>query len=394
MTVQTQSKRVLIIEFFFIVFPLAVARKRGIKMLFLTLSLSVFFQIFAVEAFPVFTFNETLESSGSTSFATFVGDLDIPDDTFIFCISVKQARFDDVGFCSVQGKDFSEWIRLEFRKFSDAIKLALSWDGKYNILGAIQNPRLDYWYHVCLKIDLPSTKVEVAVNGEYLGEVVDQNLTNVPDKLQMKIEEGEHNLQFQGSVANIQVINDGDVTEISASPCNRKDTILPWSPNDWKMVGPHWSLVEEYEEVFCGFNDQYILAIPTLMTLDESYPTCKQKLNQSIIPFQEDAESFRKYVAWHMSVTGGACSYIWTPFSDKITEGQFLNMNNNETALQIWEGSEPNGGKDENFVVINVGSVAMVDVTQTTLSCSSCLVSTMLLLKLGGVCEHSLIGKV
>ena len=95
-----------------------------------------------------------------------------------------------------------------------------------------------------------------------------------------------------------------------------------------------------------------------------------------------------------MSVTGEACSYIWTPFSDKLTEGQFLNMNNNETALQIWEGSEPNGGKDENFVVINVGSMAMVDVTQTTLSCSSCLVSTMLLLKLGGVCEHSLIGKV
>ena len=240
MIVQTQSKRVLIIEFFIIVVLLAVARKRGIKMLFLTSSLSVFFQIFAVEAFPVFTFNETLESSGSTSFATFVGDFDIPDDTFILCISVKQARFDDVGFCSVQGKDSSEWIRLEFRKFSDAIKLALSWDGKYNILGAIQNPRLDYWYHVCLKIDLPSTKVEVAVNGEYLGEVVDQNLTNVPDKLQMKIEEGEHNLQFQGSVANIQVIKDGDVTEISASPCNRKDTILPWSLNDWKVVGPHF----------------------------------------------------------------------------------------------------------------------------------------------------------
>ena len=181
MTEQTQSKRVLIIEFFIIVVLLAVARKRGIKMLFLTLSLSVFFQIFVVEAFPVFTFNETLESSGSTSFAIFVGDLDIPDDTFILCISVKQARFDDVGFCSVQGKDSSEWIRLEFRKFSDAIKLALSWDGKYNILGAIQNPRLDYWYHVCLKIDLPSTKVEVAVNGEYLGEVVDQNLANISD---------------------------------------------------------------------------------------------------------------------------------------------------------------------------------------------------------------------
>ena len=99
-------------------------------MVFLTLSLCVFFQMFAVEAFLVFTFNETLDPSVSTSFATFVGDPDIPDDIFILCISVKQARFDDVGFCSVQGKDSSEWIRLEFRKFSDAFKLALSWDGK------------------------------------------------------------------------------------------------------------------------------------------------------------------------------------------------------------------------------------------------------------------------
>ena len=232
------------------------------------------------------------------------------------------------------------------------------------------------------------------MNGEHLGEVFDQNLTNIPDKLQMKIGEGEHNLQFQGSVTNIQVIKERDVREVSGSPCNQTDIILPWNPTDWKMVGPHFSLVEEYEEVFCGFNDQYNLAIPTLMTLDESYPMCRHKLNQSIIPFQDDAPSFREYVAWHKTVTGGSCSYIWTPFSDKLSEGHFLNMNNNKTSLQIWDRSQPNGGRDENFVVINVNSAAMVDVAQTTLGCSSCLVSTMLLLKLNGLCKDSLMGKV
>ena len=404
MTEETQSKPAIVItlrnlftqhvtQFLYhrVVGLLAVSDKTAIKMLFL--AFSVFFQSFAIEAFTVLTFNETLESSGSTSFATFVGDLGIPDDNFILCASVKQARFDDVGFCSVAGRDSSEWIRLEFRKFSDAIKLASSWDGKYHILGAIQNPRLDHWYHICLKLDLLSTKVEVAVNGEYLGEVVDQNLTNIPDKLQMKIGQGEHNLQFQGSVTNIQVIKERDVREVSGSPCNQTDIILPWNPKDWKMVGPHFSLVEEYEEVFCGFNDQYNLAIPTLMTLDESYPMCRHKLNHSIIPFQDDACSFREYVAWHKTVTGGSCSYIWTPFSDKLTEGHFLNMNNNKTSLQIWDRSQPNGGRDENFVVINVNSVAMVDVAQTTLGCSSCLLSTRLLLKLDGLCKDSLMGK-
>ena len=119
MTEQTQSKPAIVITlrnlftqdvtqflYHIIVGLLAVPHKRAIKMLFL--ALSVFFQSFVIEAFPVLAFNETLESSSSTSFATFVGDLGIPDDNFILCTSVKQARFDDVGFCSVAGRDSSE----------------------------------------------------------------------------------------------------------------------------------------------------------------------------------------------------------------------------------------------------------------------------------------------
>ena len=70
------------------------------------------------------------------------------------------------------------------------------------------------------------------------------------------------------------------------------------------------------------------------------------------------------------------------PFSDKLREGHFFNMHNNKRSLQIWERSQPNTGRDENF-----GSVAMVDVAQTTFGCSSYLVSTMMLLRtwLGGL---------
>ena len=49
---------------------------------------------------PVFTFNGTTASSAGPSIAHLDKDLQLPGK-FIFCSSVKQARFDNVGFYSV-----------------------------------------------------------------------------------------------------------------------------------------------------------------------------------------------------------------------------------------------------------------------------------------------------
>ena len=63
-----------------------------------------------VQLFPVFTFNGTSPSSTPTpSYAYLVNDVDLPDK-FILCTSVKQARFDDVGFYVISGKDSKEWL--------------------------------------------------------------------------------------------------------------------------------------------------------------------------------------------------------------------------------------------------------------------------------------------
>ena len=98
----------------------------------------------------------------------------------------------------------------------------------------------------------------------------------------------------------------------------------------------------------------------------------------------------------HRNTTRNICSYIWTPFSDQESEGLFLNMNNNEVEaeLQVWDKAEPNGDRDENFVVIRVPQATLNDVAGNKLSCSSCRVSSSLLLQLDGLCEHSLIGNV
>ena len=358
------------------------------------LLLSLLLNSLMIQAFPIFTFNGIAGLSVSPSFAYLATDVELPD-TFIICSSIKQARFDDVSFYSISGKDSLEWMIVEFRTYSMATKLALRWDGKYHRVAELKDPRLDYWYHICLSLDLTKGEMEIAVNGDLLGNILDKNVTNIPGKLKMKIGTSYENQQFQGSVANIEVFKVGNVTDVSAVPCEpRQNTILPWNPDNWKVVGSDWSVVEEFEDIFCAPSDHYNLAIPLRMTIKESMDICKHKLNNSIIPFQRNRELFQKYIVWYKNTTGDICSDIWTPFSDQLTEGLFLNMNNDagEAELQVWGKAEPNGERDENFVVIDVPQAALNDVAGNKLSCSSCLLSSSLLLQLDGLCEGSLIG--
>ena len=144
--------------------------------------LSVTVLLPAVVAFPVFTFNESSSSKPAPSFADLAKDVDLPN-SFILCSSVKHARFDDVGFFYIAGKDSRDWLRVRFLTSSKAVKLALNWDGRYQILGELENPKLDYWYHVCMRCVLMKGELEVAVNGKLIGEARERNITNIPTKL-------------------------------------------------------------------------------------------------------------------------------------------------------------------------------------------------------------------
>ena len=74
---------------------------------------SVFLHRNVVQSFPVFTFNDTSSSPTATpSYIYLVNDLNLPDK-FILCTSVKQARFDDIGFFVISGKDSGEWLTTQ-----------------------------------------------------------------------------------------------------------------------------------------------------------------------------------------------------------------------------------------------------------------------------------------
>ena len=356
----------------------------------------ILLQILVVECFPIFNFNSSCSTSTATSSYAFLAkDMDLPSG-FIFCSSIKQARYDHIGFFSVDGRDSPDWMRMQFLTFPDSTKLTLRWGEKYHRLDALPNPRLDFWYHICARFNLNEGKMEVSVNGLPLGRVVDANLTNIPSKLKMKIGVGWGDQQFEGSVSNIRLLKDGDQTDLSTFPCNnRPNPILAWNPDDWKVVGSHWTLTEEFDHLFCESSDSYNLAIASKVSFEESLDICKHMLKNSVIPFSQDYELFVKYVAWLDFTTRGSCPYVWTPFSDQRSEGLFLDMSNNtEADPKFWDKDEPNGGKDENFVEIDVAEKALNDVGDTRRICTSCQIPASLLLRLDGRCAESLIGNI
>ena len=174
----------------------------------------LFFNYIAVQGFPVFTFDGFLDTSEAPSYASLASDVKLPDN-FIICSSSKEATFNWVGLYTILGEDHKDWLTVVILPLWGAVKMAVRWDGEFHSAGDLNNPKLDYWYHICLNFDLSKPGIEFAVNGVLLGKVIGENITNIPNKLMMNIGMGENNRQFHGSVANIQVFKEGDIKEIS-----------------------------------------------------------------------------------------------------------------------------------------------------------------------------------
>ena len=351
----------------------------------------------AVPAFPVFTFSDSFYPPAPPSFASLTRNVELPN-TFILCSSSRLARIDDRGIFSILGQDGSQWLSVSFFQHPNIVIMWASWDDGWYRLGILENPRLNYWYHVCLQVDTPRNEITGVVNGKFVGSAIGENISNTPTSLQMAIGKWENfnsnEVQFEGSVTNIQLFSPKhNITALSSEPCALEGDLLAWRAGDWRVEGERWLLVEEIKESMCDQGTKYTVAIPVDMEIHMAMGICRKKLSNSYIPHQNTLEEAQKYGAWYFNITGGTCKSVWTPFSDEQIEGKFVNMNDGLETNLFWGKTQPNGGRAENYVKMSPPRHLYTDVQEKSPSvCSSCVLDRSLLLRLDGLCEDSHIG--
>ena len=140
-----------------------------------------------------------------------------------------------------------QWLTVNFYHQTLDVITWVNWSRGWHPVGTLRNPRLNYWYHICLEVDTKHSKITAAVNGELMGTVEKTNITNSPTNLQMVLGK-RFKEQLQGSVTNIQVftVSAGhNTTALSAKPSGLQGDLLAWHAGDWKVEGARWILAEE-----------------------------------------------------------------------------------------------------------------------------------------------------
>ena len=207
--------------------------------------------------------------------------------------------------------------------------------------------------------------------------------------------------QFFGSVTNVRVFSSAfnsfaNIEDLSLHPCEHQGDLLAWEAGLWEVKGDNWILIEESQKSVCRQEETYLLAVPFEIEAREAIKLCQKRLGGGILSSYDNASTLRDFAEWFESISAGSCSFLWTPYSDEKSEGDFVNMNDNAEATYLpWGPSQPNGGREENFVrmTYNPDDIQYIDSANFVKgTCSSCQLNTTLLLRLAGLCNDSFIG--
>ena len=164
--------------------------------------------------------------------------------------------------------------------------------------------------------------------------------------------------QFFGSVTNVKAFSSSfvsnslaNIEDLSLHPCEHQGDLLAWEVDLWTVKGDEWILVEESQKSVCHQENTYLLAVPFEIEAREALKLCHERLGGGILPTYGNASSLREFAKWFESKSSGSCSFLWTPYSDENVEGDFVSLNDNTEATYLpWGPSQPNGGREENFV--------------------------------------------
>ena len=323
---------------------------------------------------------------------------------FIICSSHQQGKMNDMGQGPYQlyGENGRHWFNFITVQDQGLFQLWGSLEERTIILGLIHDqPKLNFWYHICFEINTELQWMSVAVNGYLITNMTHAEGigNNVPVQLGNKISLGkwkntfnDYEEQFYWRVTNLQIFSDGlNISVLSGSPCSNNGDLLSWDTMDWTVTGSGVSQLEIEQESLCTEEEAYSLAIPIRMTQLQAINTC-HKLGYGWMTGATNPEQLMSFVRDFQRKTLDKCSNVWTPYSDQTEEGFYINLEDlTPLNYSSWNIGQPNGQRLENAVLINLAAKNMgkslEDVSKDIEECFSCSSTKLVSLKLLGVCR-------
>ena len=357
-------------------------------------------------AIKYFTFDNV--DSSEHSFASLVSapNESLPE-SFTLCSSHVQNKLDGRGFFYLSDQNNRPWLTfrwvLKFGKLIFRIYIGNDPPSMLQIDNA-EHFLLNSWNHVCVALDNNSGQISVSVNGNFA--VVKMSPKDIPvcnslkNRLHVRISgKSGHLEQFSGSVSNIQIYHGGSDTlgNIFEKACVQQGDYFAWEDMVWKKTGQQIKEREIEQKNLCSSSASFDVAIAEGQPLRDSVKTC-QKLGHGSMTFASNKTELTRFLNWFKkAVPQGTCPYIWTPFSDVIKEGHYVNVDTNVKATFLpWAFSIPkNTGSDRTAVAIDVtlGAQPYVSAVEDYLDCFACTLRTNFSARIYGACHSSFVGR-
>ena len=251
------------------------------------------------------------------------------------------------------------------------------------MLGGVEGPTLDFWYHICLNIDALAGTVDTAINGKLVSQGVEMGEgvnEQRPKKVSGKLVVGKWNYTFSGkeeqffwSVTNLNIFKgSNNMTTLTKNLCSSQGDFLAWSNMKWRMEG-NMEQLEMSEGEICDQPLTYRILVKEAMGQQEGLTAC-DKLGHGSMVEAANKEEVDEVVTWVEGRQGeDMCASLWTPLTDEQKEGTFVNLNNNKVSTNLaWKTGEPNGGNTQNSVRIDLETRSLEDTEESPGDCFAC----------------------
>ena len=270
-------------------------------------------------------------------------------DHFMICSSHSQQQINTPNTWTIyvlyEDSSFSKpWLSVGFYKYN---VLWANIDFNYwHKLGSVDRKAFFNWIHICVEVDTINGILKASINGGNMTTVDNvKGLTPVP-KLYLRLgvvheSFGPTHVQFIGSVGNVNIFNlkygakENLSLIASGSACKllEGDLYLAWPDTSLDVDGSGVEESELNEKILCSQSTVLNSRLPLTWMKANAVNEC-MKYGKGIIS-KPPSLDMRNVSSADMEIIYGEnyqeCTFFWTPFDDKSSEGIFIDERTNET---------------------------------------------------------------